>query len=53
MQSSLVPGLVLCPAHMHLPAKNSLVNEVEFLGLIPKMRDSEIGNYYAALPLPQ
>ena len=26
--------LVLCPAHAHLPARNGLVNEVEFLGLI-------------------
>ena len=26
--------LVSCPAHAHLPARNSLVNEVEFLGLI-------------------
>ena len=26
--------LVSCPAHAHLPARNSLVNEVKFLGLI-------------------
>ena len=25
--------VVSCPARMHLPARNSLVNEVEFLGL--------------------
>ena len=28
--------LVSCPARTCLPARNSLVNEVEFLGLIPK-----------------
>ena len=26
--------LVLCPACLHLPVRNGLVNEVEFLGLI-------------------
>ena len=36
---SFIPGttLVFCPACMCLPARNGLVNEVEFLGLIPKM----------------
>ena len=34
--ASLVECLVLYPACMHLPARNSLVNEVEFLGFIPK-----------------
>ena len=28
------PALVLYPAHARLPARNGLVNEVEFLGLI-------------------
>ena len=31
-------NLVSCPAHAHLPARNSLVNEVEFLGLITQNR---------------
>ena len=30
--------IVSCPAHMHLPARNGLVNEVEFLGLITQKR---------------
>ena len=29
-------SIALCPAHMCLPARNSLVNKVKFLGLIPK-----------------
>ena len=29
-----VRSLVSCPARAHLPARNGLVNEVEFLGLI-------------------
>ena len=29
-----VGGLVSCPARARLPARNGLVNEVEFLGLI-------------------
>ena len=49
--------LVSCPAHVRLPARNSLVNEVEFLGLLPKSGndqwDCEIGNCYSALPLQQ
>ena len=28
--------LVSCPPHAYLPARNGLVNEVEFLGLIPQ-----------------
>ena len=28
--------LVLCPAHVCLLARNDLVNEVKFLGLIPQ-----------------
>ena len=28
--------LVSCPPRVHLPARNGLVNEVEFLGLIPQ-----------------
>ena len=28
--------LVSCPARVRLPARNGLVNEVKFLGLIPK-----------------
>ena len=29
--------IVLCPAHVHLPARNGLVNKVKFLGLITRM----------------
>ena len=29
-------GVVLCPPRVCLPARNGLVNEVEFLGLIPQ-----------------
>ena len=28
--------IILCPAHMHFPARNSLVNEIKFLGPTPK-----------------
>ena len=42
---------------MRLPMRNGLVNEVEFLGLIPQsgkdQLDCEISNYYVALPLQQ
>ena len=31
------PVLVSCPAHTHLPERNGLVNEVEFLGLITQI----------------
>ena len=45
--------LVSCPPRARLPARNGLVNEVEFLGLIPQNSgrpDCEIDNYYVALP---
>ena len=29
-------GVVSCPPRVRLPARNGLVNEVEFLGLIPQ-----------------
>ena len=50
------PFLVLCPARPYLLTRNGLVNEVKFLGLIPKKKgkdqwDWEIANYYVALPL--
>ena len=48
------PGVVSCPPHVRLPVRNGLVNEVEFLGLIPQngedQRDCKIANYYVALP---
>ena len=43
----LIPGptqcsmLVSCPTRAHLPARNGLVNEVEFLGLLPKTGDDQ------------
>ena len=39
--------VVSCPARARLPARNGLVNEVEFLGLITQ-NDCEIGNYHVA-----
>ena len=42
--------IVLCPDRVHLLARNSLVNEVEFLALIPQSGkdqwDYKISNYY-------
>ena len=39
-QSSIVVALALvsCPARVRLPARNGLVNEVEFLGLVTQNR---------------
>jgi len=47
------PLLASCSHRARLPARNGLVNEVEFLGLIPqnggRPMDCEIANYYVAL----
>ena len=49
--------IVLCPACARFLVRSGLVNEVEFLGLIPPkgVRTNEIffefGNYHVALPL--
>ena len=45
-------SLVLCLACAQLPARNSLVNKVKFLELIPKDQwNQEINNYYVTLSL--
>ena len=36
-----VKKLVSCLACVHLPVRNSLVNEVEFFGLIPQKRKDQ------------